>query len=148
MAPISSDGFMDAELVALASSGATALVSLLVTDGWKEAKGLVVQVFRRHGHADTSTIEADLESARAELIEAHASQGPASEADLEAEWRSRFRHLLASQPDSEEELRDVVAKLLESAAVNRPATANLHAHAENHSHVYQVGHGDMHIGKS
>lgn len=97
---------MDAELVALASSGATTLVGLMVTDGWTQARARFARLF---GRVQDDT-EADLEESRAHLIAAGGSA--ASRAEVERVWRDRIAALLVAAPEASQELRDI----LETAA--------------------------------
>ncbi|MFF3622196.1 hypothetical protein [Streptomyces sp. NPDC002467] len=93
---------MDAELVALASSGATTLVGLMVTDGWAQARARFARLFGR----EQPRAEAELEESRAELIAA--SDSGAAREETERVWRDRIRALLVVSPGAAQELRAIL----------------------------------------
>ncbi|KPC73020.1 hypothetical protein ADL35_29185, partial [Streptomyces sp. NRRL WC-3753] len=59
---------MDAELAALAASGASSLVGLRVSGAWSAARARVARLFARGG--DEDQVAGELTAARAELAEA------------------------------------------------------------------------------
>lgn len=104
---------MEAELAALASSGATSLVGLMVSDAWAQARGRFARLFARGG-ADGRTDE-QLQEAREELLTARESGDTEAAGDVEAEWRTRLRRLLRSDPAAAGELRALLAELAPQA---------------------------------
>ncbi|MEO3977145.1 hypothetical protein [Streptomyces sp. CAU 1734] len=139
---------MEAELVALAAAGATALVQQMVTEGWQSARAGVVRFFAR-GAADPDGVAAELESARAELVEAHRARDEAAAADVLAEWRARMRRALAADPRAAAELRALLAEV----APGEDAAPALTVHTNNitggtqHGTVIQTGTtGSIHFG--
>ncbi|GGT23926.1 hypothetical protein [Streptomyces purpureus] len=106
---------MEAELVALATAGATALVQQMVGDGWGQVKGRVTAFFARRAGTDPEAVGEELETVRAELLTADES-GDAqavSEAQAEArtEWRARMRRTLRADPQAAAELRALLDEL-------------------------------------
>ncbi|MFJ8844194.1 hypothetical protein ACIRFF_14975 [Streptomyces cyaneofuscatus] len=95
---------MDAELAALAASGATTLVGLMVTDGWAQARARFARLLGN----EQDDAEAELERSRAALI----SAGGGSTAREEAErfWRDRIATLLDAAPGAAQELRGALAE--------------------------------------
>ncbi|MFB6791578.1 hypothetical protein [Streptomyces olivaceus] len=69
---------MDSELAVLAASGATTLVSLMVTDSWTHARELVGRYLTRTG-TDPDTFD-DLQDTRTRLLAADST---------EREWTAR-----------------------------------------------------------
>lgn len=139
---------MDTELAVLASSGATVLVGRMVTDGWEETKLAVARLFGRHSSRPEDVAD-ELEEARTELENAQRTGDEAAAADVEAEWRSRLRRLLASDPDAVTEFKQLLAEL----GTDQPSSSNsangdvkLTANASGHGRIYQVGRGELHVG--
>lgn len=102
---------MEAELVALAAAGATALVQQMVTDGWTAARDRTVAFFAGRGSASPGSVEEDLETGRAELAAARRDDDQELMADFQAEWRARLRRALVADPAAAAELRALLAEL-------------------------------------
>jgi len=97
---------VEAELATLAASGATTLVGLMVTDAWGQVRSRVTGLFRRGPSA--RAVDADLEESRQAALAAVAEGDLQGRADIEAEWRSRLRRLLLSDPEVAHDLRALV----------------------------------------
>lgn len=140
---------MEAELVALATAGATALVQQMVTDTWASARDRVVSFFSR-GAADPEAVGADLDAARAELVEAQHSADEGTAADIQAEWRSRMRRTLQADPQAAAELRALLDELV--SALPAQQTVEVHntiSGGTQHGPVIQTGTiGSLHLGGS
>ncbi|MFG3407146.1 hypothetical protein [Streptomyces sp. NPDC048142] len=106
---------MEAELTALAASGATTFVGLMATEAWTQVRGRVARILARG--EDTEAVDAELEESRAELTAARADADEETAADIEAEWRTRLRRALRADPEAADELRG----LLDELAPQRPA---------------------------
>lgn len=100
---------MEAELTALAASGATTLVGLMVSESWTQARDRLVRFFARGG--DDASAEDELRLSRQELTAARESGDEGAEADIEAGWRTRLRRALQADPAAADELRDLLAEL-------------------------------------
>lgn len=100
---------MEAELTALAASGATAFVGLMVTEAWTQARGRVARFLARG--EDVDVIDAELEESREELIAARRNGDEDGAADVAAEWRIRLRRALRDNPEAAEELRELLDEL-------------------------------------
>ena len=139
---------MDAELAALASSGATTLVGLMISDGWAQTKVRIVNLFARGSSEQAGEITAELDAAQSQLVAATGRPDETVTAGLEAEWRSRFKKLLANDPQSVSELREILNELDPEADRGQASVHGIKmvAKATGHGRVYQVGAGDMHIG--
>jgi hypothetical protein len=119
---------MESELAALASSGATALIGLMVSDSWTQVKEAFARLFAHGGAADGPLRE--LETSRIELLTAHLEGDHAKAAVIEADWRTRLGLLLGSDATAEDELR----RLLDPLACRLPGF------------VYNVNSGDVQFG--
>ncbi|WJY42164.1 hypothetical protein QT196_35695 [Streptomyces sp. P9-2B-2] len=108
---------MDSELAALAASGATTLVSLMVTDSWTHARELVGRFLSRAGAEGASV--ADLDSARARLLALGAVEGTQTTQDITHQLHAYLRHLLQAGATGDD-LRALLASLQRLA--NDPGT--------------------------
>lgn len=102
---------MEAELVALATAGATALVQQMATDGWSAARDRVTAFFAGRGAATPESVEEDLETGRAELLAARRDDDEELLADVHTEWRTRLRRALTADPTAATELRALLDEL-------------------------------------
>ncbi|MEO3822741.1 hypothetical protein [Actinomadura sp. B10D3] len=94
---------MEAELAALASSGATALVGLMISDSWAQVKGGFARMLARSAPAEAPLEE--LETSRTELVTAHLEHDDTKMAAIESHWRSRLELLLRSDETAADALR-------------------------------------------
>jgi hypothetical protein len=111
---------MEAELAALAASGATTLVGLMVSETWTQARDRVARFFARGG--DESSAGEELTLSQRELMAARAAQDELAGADIEAVWRTRLRRVLLADPEAAEELRLLLAELDPNADDDRAAS--------------------------
>ncbi|MDT9687789.1 hypothetical protein Q5762_05375 [Streptomyces sp. P9(2023)] len=136
---------MEAELVALATAGATALVQQMVGDGWGSARTRVAAFFARRFGADEESVGAELEIAREELLDAERSddEQAASDARAEAlaEWRARMRRSLRDDPEAADELRQILAELTGEGGSGAPTVkvSNNVSAEVHHATVVQAG---------
>ncbi|MGW4676526.1 hypothetical protein [Streptomyces sp. NPDC004324] len=100
---------MDSELAALTASGATTLVSLMVTDSWTHARELVRRFLSRNDPG-TSMIT-DLDAAQAGLLDAPSAEHLHLTRDTAERLDAYLRHLLEAQAVSDTELRALIAEL-------------------------------------
>ncbi|MER6471905.1 hypothetical protein [Streptomyces collinus] len=130
---------MDAELAAMAASGATTLVSLMVTDSWTHARALVGRFLARAG-ADTVTITG-LDDARARLLLTGTAAEERAASGIAAEWQSRLCGLVEAGALTGEELSALGASLRRlTAAAGRPATVhNTVSGGTQHGPIVQAG---------
>ncbi|MEU3202866.1 hypothetical protein ABZ702_03090 [Streptomyces cyaneofuscatus] len=112
---------MEAELMGLASSGATALVGLMVSDAWTEARERLARLLSRGSGDDEASATAlrDLDVSSAELAAARADRDDGLVGDVEAHWRVRLRRLLTEDPGAAAELRALLAELDQPRAGDR-----------------------------
>jgi hypothetical protein len=131
---------MDTEFAALAASGATTLVSLMVTDSWAQARELVGRLFSR---ADTggATI-AELEDARARLLAADADDGAQAAREITDQCHAHLHRLLRTGSTTTDDLQDVLTSLQQ--LVNGPGSVPIAVHNDinggvQHGPVIQSG---------
>lgn len=122
---------MDTGLEELATSGASTLVGLMVTDLWNQVRGRIAALLRR------DKAGAELERSRRELTAARQAGDSVAVAQVEAQWRSRLRGILARDPQAVAELRALLDEF------GQPAGAV--AKAESHFHD-STFHGPVHTG--
>jgi hypothetical protein len=100
---------MDSELAALASSGATTLISLMVTDSWTHARELVGRFFSRVG-SDRAAV-ADLDTARTQLLAAEVPKGAQNIRETADQWQTYLQRLLQAGSATVDDLRELLASL-------------------------------------
>ncbi|MFJ4831192.1 hypothetical protein ACIP79_14900 [Streptomyces sp. NPDC088747] len=100
---------MEAELAALAASGATTLVGLMVSETWVQARDRLARFFARTG--DERAVDEELSLSQGELAAAREADDDAAAADIEAAWRTRLRRALQADPAAAEELRSLLAEI-------------------------------------
>ncbi|WUT47381.1 hypothetical protein OG929_35975 [Streptomyces pseudovenezuelae] len=111
---------MEAELAALATSGATTLVGLMVSDTWVQARDRLVRIFARGDDEDSAAEE--LRLSRRELMAARDAADDDAVADIEAGWRIRLRRALEADPLVAEELGSMLAEFAPAAGDVAPQT--------------------------
>ncbi|GGZ89907.1 hypothetical protein ACFOOM_08675 [Streptomyces echinoruber] len=114
---------MEAELAALAASGASTMVTLMVSDAWEQVRARVVRLFARGG--DEAAVEGELRGARSELLAAHDAGDVDAAGDVEEEWRLRLRRVLRADPMAARELRRLLDELdeLGSQGADQPVVS-------------------------
>ncbi|WP_431781983.1 hypothetical protein [Streptomyces chumphonensis] len=117
---------MNSELAVLAASGATTLVSLMVTDSWAHARELVGRYLNRTGAAP-DTFE-DLQDARTRLLVTDATERERIACEISRRYGDRLRRLAEADDGSDEALRALLTSLQELSA----ATADSWRTVDNH----------------
>ncbi len=133
---------MEAELAALAASGATALVGLIVSDVFERAKSGLTRLFGRR--ASDEAAEGELQEAREELDRARAAGDAVAQADVHARLQQRLEELFRDDPGAAEELARMLSELAPDAS---RTFVNLVSGGVNHGPVFQGSpiHGDIHF---
>ncbi|MBT2232304.1 hypothetical protein [Nonomuraea sp. NEAU-A123] len=98
---------MEAELMALAVSGASTLITLMISDAWAQTKDRLAAVLGRAG--DEEDVLRELEASRAVLVNALSGGDGAGAAVVEGEWRARLLRLLQSDSSWVGELQKLSA---------------------------------------
>ncbi|MEV7087497.1 hypothetical protein AB0O07_16600 [Streptomyces sp. NPDC093085] len=131
---------MEAELMALATAGATAFVQQMATDSWAQARARIARFFARRADAEDGVVEGELETSREELTAALASDDEQTAADVEAAWRLRLRRTLAANPSAAAELRTILNDLTPPTPEERPMNVhNTISGGVQHGMVIQAG---------
>ncbi|MFD5186377.1 NB-ARC domain-containing protein [Streptomyces sp. NPDC058372] len=133
---------MEAELGALAVSGATALVGLIVSEAFERAKSGLTRFFGRR--ASGAGAEEELRSAHEELGRAREAGDADAEAGVQARLRRRLEDVFQEDSGAAEEL----ARLLSEVAPDTSrGFVNLVGGGVNHGLMLQGSpvHGDIHF---
>ncbi|MFE6281134.1 hypothetical protein [Streptomyces sp. NPDC057877] len=131
---------MDAEVAAMAASGATTLVSLMVTDSWAHARALMGRFLARAG-ADTTAITC-LDDARTRLLRTGTTADEHATSGIAAEWQTHLCRLVETEALTGEDLSALGASLrqLAATAASRPATVhNTVSGGTQHGPIVQAG---------
>jgi hypothetical protein len=131
-------------LTALASAGATALVTAMVTDSWEGAKLRCARMFGRGDVRHAEVAAGRLEQSRALLT---GLSGPDLERERVAQevvWRTRLADLLEQDPSAEQELRAVVAEV-QAQVVGSVGSVEQHAAAFDQAQQVFQGHGVQNV---
>ncbi|WP_224278682.1 hypothetical protein [Streptomyces sp. LS1784] len=99
---------VEAELVAVAVSSATALVNLMITDSWAGARKRVAKILARGSTGQVDEIEGQLIASRTELLAAGPDDAEAA-VRVVADWATRLQSELPSRPEIASELRELLA---------------------------------------
>ncbi|MFF0580101.1 hypothetical protein [Streptosporangium saharense] len=90
----------------------TALVTAMTNDGWAGARSAMVALWRRVRPGQASTVGAELDRTRAELLAAREADDTSAERELVGRWRERLGLLLADDPGLGAELRRLLDREL------------------------------------
>lgn len=136
---------MDPQLAALSAGASSTLVTLMVTDGWQQARDGVVRLWRQFRPEAAADVAEALDTVRAAVLAGRAAAAPVDEVALREEWARRIGDLLAAGADAEAALRAALAEW-QAAAGGQALSGGIHqeAHATGSGRVYQAGR-DQHI---
>lgn len=91
----------------------TALVGAMATDTWQRVRSSVVGLWRRVHPQQAETVEADLETLRAQVLDARQAGRADIEQALTGVWQGRLQQLLLDEPTlAAESLRRVLDESL------------------------------------
>lgn len=129
---------MDVELAALAASGATTLVSLMVTDSWTQVRELTTRLLS----STVPAVAADLDDARDRLLAADTGTSARTAQDMTAQWRDYLHHLLLTRRVTDEDLRGLLASLrqFDTSGPGPDVVRNDISGGVQHGPVIQAGH--------
>ncbi|MEK8172992.1 glycosyltransferase [Streptomyces sp. M19] len=91
--------------------GATALVGLMVSDAWAQARQRLGRFLGRGDEDEARSADLELQRSREELVAAGQAGDDQATADVEAGWRTRLRRVLREDPAAAEELRALLDEL-------------------------------------
>lgn len=90
----------------------TALVSVMTTDAWKQAKDAFVALWRKVHPERANAVAAELDVLRPQVLAARQNDDTETEAALAGQWRLRVQELLTESPDLAENLRRLLQEQL------------------------------------
>jgi hypothetical protein len=131
-------------LAALASTGGTALVTAMVTDGWEGTRARLARLIGRGNVAETKTVEEWLDQSRAALDELTGPGLDRAKVEQEIVWRTRLGDLLERYPGAEVELRDLIAGM-ESQALWDGGSVHQHFAAFGQAQQAVLGRGTQYV---
>ncbi|MFJ8624454.1 hypothetical protein ACIRD3_16620 [Kitasatospora sp. NPDC093550] len=123
---------MEAEITDLATRGATALVSLMVSEAWSRVRPRFAALFGRDREEEVSL---ELDEIQAEIAEdPEIGEGQASQ------WQRRLRLALRNNPDAVAELRSILDEFDDQTPEQAPVVyRNELKDMTVHGSVFQIG---------
>jgi hypothetical protein len=131
-------------LAALASTGGTALVTAMVTDGWEDVKGKFARLFGREKATEAEAAAARLEQSRAALTGLSGADLERARAEQEIVWRTWLGDLLEQDPAAEKELRTLVTEV-QAQVAGSAGPVQQHAAAYDQAQQAVLGHGVQNV---
>ncbi|WP_422738135.1 hypothetical protein ACN263_02060 [Micromonospora sp. WMMD729] len=131
---------MEAELVALAASAATSVVSAMATDAWQSIRGRIAQLL---GRGDTRSERVALETLDEDAVLLAAGAAVETRQEVTAAWTVRLRDLLRADPSLAAGLRELVADVDASTG---SASASGHGVAAGRDMTIEASHGGVAAG--
>jgi hypothetical protein len=130
-------------MVQLAASGGAALAGAAGTDAWKFARAGFARVFGRADPDRGALTERRLEASATEVEQAPHADRPEVRARQQVIWQTRLADLLEEDPAVADDLRSVVAQLIERLpAAENHWVMNVTASAPNAT-AQGVQHGNI-----
>jgi hypothetical protein len=114
----------------------------MTTDAWGEVKKRVAALFRAGKADNPKSVAGQLESSRAEVLNA-SSDGPVT-SKAEAEWRLILQRLLTAEPAAIPALTEIIHEF-GSKSASSPPGVTMKARATGHGQIYQAAR-DQHFG--
>ena len=131
-------------LTGLASTGGSALVTAMVTDGWEGVKSRFARLLGRGDAKKTEATAASLEQSRVVLAGLSGSALEQARGEQEIVWRTRLGDLLEQEPAAEQELRTLVAEV-QAQVIGSAGRVEQHAAAFDHAQQAVQGHGVQNV---
>lgn len=135
---------MTEALAGLASTGGTALVTAMVTDGWEDVKGGFARLFGRGKTGEAETAIARLEQSQAALAGLSGADLEQARAEQEVVWRTRLGDLLEKDPAAEKELRRLASEV-QAQVAGSAGPVQQHAAAYDQAQQAVLGHGVQNV---
>lgn len=130
-------------LTALAGAGSSALIGAMATDVWQGARDGAVRLFGRSGGARGEAIGTQLDQDAVLVVRAEPAGADEIRAELLPVWRRRLLQLLEEHPDSEAELRELVARVQDALPAGRQVWTQSNT-ARDHGTLFAVQGGSLH----
>jgi hypothetical protein len=132
----------------LVLAAATALVGAMATDAWQQARTAVVDWWRKAHPEQATTVGAELDSARAQILAARERGDEDTEQALTGIWRLRLQQLLQEEPavgrGLQRLLKEHLTPALPAAEQARVQQIIINAQARDQARQYIAGR-DQHI---
>jgi hypothetical protein len=132
----------------LVLAAGTALIGAMATDAWQQARTAVVAWWRKAHPGRADTVEAELETARAQVLVARERGDEDTEQALAATWRLRLQEMLDQDPAAGPGLRHLLEEhltpALPTAEQSRVQQIIIKAQARDQARQYVAGR-DQHI---
>jgi hypothetical protein len=130
----------DADLAGLAAAGGRSLVGAMATDAWQVARNGMARLFGRCGAQRRAAVEAQLD-ANVALVE-RASEPDQARQRLAPVWELELALLLKGDPESEAELRQLIAHLCDALPLGKQLWVQTNV-AHGGSRVFAVQGGNI-----
>jgi hypothetical protein len=130
---------LEETLITLASTGGTALVTAMVTDGWEGIKARIARVIGRGRSAEVEAANARLEQSRIALQGLTGKELERAQAEQQVIWRTRLSDLLELDPSLEIELRPLISEI--AAKSNKMSVIDQHVVGFDHAQQAVQGSG-------
>ncbi|MEH0417351.1 hypothetical protein [Streptomyces sp. B21-083] len=130
---------MDPQIIAVAGTASTAIVSAMATDGWQRARDGVVALWQRFRPESADTVHEDFEENRRVLVASLQAGDEHTHAALVAAWNGYLLTLLLAQPQALDALRQLNATLAQENTSAAGASLTMTAHASGKGQVFQAG---------
>jgi hypothetical protein len=131
-------------LAALASTGGTALVTAMVTDGWEGVRARFARLFGRGDAKQAEAAAARLDQSRAALAGLSGPDLERAQAEQQVIWRARLGELLEQDPAAEAEVRSVVDEV-RALVVGSTGPVRQQAAAFDQAQQAVLGHGVQNV---
>jgi hypothetical protein len=120
----------------------SALVGAMATDAWQQARGAVVELWRRVHPERADAVGRELETARAQVLAARREGDTDTEEALAGAWRLQLQQLLAQDPELVGELQRLLDEhltpSLPQGEQTHIRTIIMNAEARDNSRVYMA----------
>ncbi len=131
-------------LAALTSTGATALVTAMVTDGWEGTRARFARLLGRGDDKQTDAAGERLDHSHAVLAAVSGPDLRQAQAEQEIVWRTRLSDLLEQEPGAEPELRALISEI-QAQVIGSAGRVEQHATASGHAQQAVQGHGVQNV---
>jgi hypothetical protein len=131
-------------LTALASTGGTALVTAMVTDGWEGVRARFARLFGRGDAKQAEAVAGRLDQSRAALAGLAGPDLERALAEQQVIWRARLGDLLEQDPAVEQEVRALVTEV-RAQVTGSAGSVQQHAAAFDQAQQAVQGHGVQNV---
>ena len=123
----------------IAAAAGSALVSVIATDAWQQARDAVVSLWRRVHPQQAYGIRTELDTLRGEVLQAREDGDSATESAFERAWQVKLAQLLRAEPALVDEMRQVLDQILAPTLSEQTRIGNIRAGTAGVVTVNRVG---------